>query len=64
MKKVYLFMFTGVIAIVLVIIILMNFDPKLETWGGFLAGGIIALLIVKLPSIIAYFKSKRQKGTK
>jgi amino acid transporter len=59
MKKVFLFMLVGVIAILLVIVSLMNFDPKTETWGSFIGGVIIALLIVKSPTIIAYFKSKK-----
>jgi hypothetical protein len=57
-------MFIGILAIVMIIISLMNFDPKVETWSSMLAGAAVAFLIVKLPSLIAYFKSKRQKNTK
>jgi len=54
-------MFVGILAIILVAVSLMNFDPKVETWSSFIAGGCIALLIVKSPAIIAYFKQKRAK---
>jgi hypothetical protein len=61
MKKIYLFMFVGILAIIMVAVSLMDFDPKVETWSSFIAGGSIALLIVKSPAIIAYFKQKRAK---
>jgi len=61
MKNIYLFMFVGVLAIVMIVISLMNFDPKVESWSSFIAGAAIALLIVKSPSIWAYFKQKRAK---
>ncbi|WP_295674545.1 hypothetical protein [uncultured Mucilaginibacter sp.] len=61
MGKIYLFMMVGVIAIVMVVISLMNFDPKVETWSSFIAGGAIALLLLKSPAIWAYFKQKRAK---
>ncbi|HWZ02982.1 MAG TPA: hypothetical protein VNX40_05175 [Mucilaginibacter sp.] len=61
MKNIYLYMFVGILAIIMVVISLMNFDPKVETWSSFIAGGAIALLIVKSPAIWAYFKQKRAK---
>jgi hypothetical protein len=61
MRNIYLFMFVGVLAIVMIIISLMNFDPKVESWSSFIAGAAIALLIVKSPSIWAYFKQRRAK---
>ena len=54
-------MFVGVIAIILVIISLMNFNPKVESWSSLLAGGAIGLLIVMSPKIIAYVKDQRKK---
>jgi len=64
MKKVYLFMFIGLIAIIVVVAILMNFDPKVETWGSLVLGGAMGFLIVMSPKIIAYFKDQRKKTTK
>jgi len=61
MKNIYLFMFVGVLAIVMIIVSLMDFDPKVESWSSFIAGAAIALLIVKSPAIWAYFKQKRAK---
>ena len=61
MKKVYLFTFVGILAIIVIAVNLMNFDPKVEKWSNFIAGGIVAFIIVKTPAIIAYFKDKRQK---
>lgn len=55
-------MFIGVIAIAMIVISLMNFDPKVETWSSFIGGAAIAFLLVKLPLIIAYFKSKKQES--
>ena len=51
-------MFVGVIAIILVVVSLMTFDPKVETWSSFLGGAAIAFLLIKTPSIIAHFKKK------
>ena len=61
MKRVYIFMLTGIIAIILVIVIIMNFDPKVETWGSVVAGAAFAVLIIKFPAIAAYIKSSRNK---
>jgi len=52
-------MFIGFIAIAMIAVSLMNFDPKVETWSSFIAGAAIAFLLVKMPSIIAYYKNKR-----
>jgi hypothetical protein len=59
MKKVYLFVFIGIIAIVMVVVELINFDPKDETWGFPLLGACIAIVIIKFPSIIRWFKNKK-----
>jgi len=54
-------MFIGVIAIIMIVVSFMNFDPKVETWSSFIGGAAIALLIVKSPAILAFFKQKRAK---
>lgn len=54
-------MFVGILALIMIVVSLMNFDPKVETWSSFIAGGAIALLILKSPAIWAYFKQKRAK---
>jgi hypothetical protein len=64
MKRFYLFIFIGVLALAMIVVSLMNFNPAVDTWGSLFAGAAMGLLIVKLPSIIAYFKSKRQKNVK
>jgi hypothetical protein len=63
MKRMYLFIFIGILAIIMIVVSFMNFDPKVETWSSVIAGGCIGLLIVKMPAIIAYFKNAR-KNTK
>jgi hypothetical protein len=64
MKKFYLFIFIGILAVVMIVVSLMNFNPKVDTWSSLFAGAAIGLLIVKLPSIIAHFKKTRQKNAK
>lgn len=60
MKKIFIYLFVAIIAIVLITVSLMNFDPKTETWTSLLAGAAVGFLLVKLPSIIAYFKSRKK----
>jgi len=64
MKKIYLFVFIGILALVMIVVSVMDFNPKVETWSSVFAGAAIGLLIVKLPSIIAYLKSRKQKNAK
>lgn len=64
MKKVYLFLFIGVVAIAAIVISLMNFNPSVETWSSLLAGGAIGFLIVKTPAIIDMVKKRKQKSAK
>ncbi|TWI93902.1 hypothetical protein JN11_04912 [Mucilaginibacter frigoritolerans] len=58
MKKVYLFVFIGIIAIVMVVVELVNIDPKDESWGFTILGACIAIVIIKSPSIFRWFKNK------
>jgi hypothetical protein len=60
MKNISLFMLVGVLAIVMTVVSFMGFDPKVDTWSSFIAGGAIAFLLIKSRSIIAYIKSKKQ----
>lgn len=53
-------MLVGVLAIVMTVVSFMGFDPKVDTWSSFIAGGAIAFLLIKSRSIIAYIKSKKQ----
>jgi len=64
MKKFYLFIFIGILAIVMIVVSLMNFNPKVDTWSSLFAGAAIGFLIVRLPSIIVHFKKARQKNAK
>ena len=64
MKKVYLFIFIAILAVGMIVVSVMNFDPKVEKWGSVFAGAAVGLLIVKLPAIIAYLKSKGQNNNK
>jgi hypothetical protein len=59
MKKVYLFVFIGILAIAMVVVELINFDPKDESWGFTILGACIAIVIIKSPSIIRWFKNKK-----
>jgi hypothetical protein len=64
MKRVYLLIFIGVIAIVVIAFSVISFDPKNDTWVSLLIGVAVGFLIVKAPSIISYFKAKQQKSAK
>jgi len=64
MKKVYLFIFVGILAIVLIVLSLMNFNPVVETWTSLFGGAAIGFFIVGAPSIWAWYKKSRQKNTK
>jgi hypothetical protein len=54
-------MFVCLIAIIMLVIGLLNFDPKVETWSSMIAGAAVALLILKSPPIRVYLKQKRAK---
>jgi len=64
MKKVYLFLFIGILAIVLIVLSLMNFNPAVETWTSLFGGAAIGFFIVGAPSIWAWYKKNRPKNTK
>jgi uncharacterized membrane protein len=64
MKKIFIYLFVAIIAIILVVVNIMNYDPKTETWSSVLLGAGVGFLIVKLPSIVAYFKGRQQKSVK
>jgi len=59
MKKVYLFVFIGIIAIVMVVVELINIDPKNESWGFTILGAFIAVVIIKSPAILKWIKNKK-----
>jgi purine-cytosine permease-like protein len=58
MKKVYLYLFIGIVAIILMTVVVFNFDPKTETWGSLLLGALFGYLFFKV------IKSRRQKSAK
>jgi len=60
MKKFYLFIFIGVAAIIAIVVILINFNPKAETWTGLFIGAAAGLLTVKGPAIFAWLKKRKQ----
>lgn len=64
MKKIYLFLFISIVAVVMIVISLMNFNSKVESWSSVFAGAAVGLLIIKFPTITAYLKSKKQKDAK
>ena len=39
-------MFIGVIAIIMIVVSFMNFDPKVETWSSFIGGAAMLLVIL------------------
>jgi nitrate/nitrite transporter NarK len=64
MKRVYLFMFIGILAVVMIVVSLMNFNHTVESWSSLLAGAAIGLFILGIPSIRAWYKKTRQKNIK
>jgi uncharacterized membrane protein len=58
MRKVYLYLLIGIIAIVLMTVIVFNYDPKTETWSGLLLGALFGFLFYRT------IKSRRQKNVK
>jgi hypothetical protein len=58
MKKAYIYLFIGIIAIVLMTVIVFNYDPKTETWSGLLLGALFGFLFYRT------IKSRRQKKVK
>jgi len=60
MKKAYVFMFVGVLAIVMIVISVMNFDPKVDTWSSLIAGAGIGFLIVKMPAILSLIRNRKK----
>ena len=60
MKKAYLFMFVGVIALAMIVISVMNFDPKVDTWSSLIAGAGIGFLIVKMPVILSLIRNRKK----
>jgi pilus assembly protein TadC len=62
MKKVYLFSAIAVVAVVMIVLSFMNFNPKVETWSSLIAGVLIGLLILGAPTIIAWFKNIRKQN--
>jgi len=60
MKK-YLYLFVGIVAIILLTITVFNFDPKTETWSSLFMGAAFGYLLYKAPSMI---KNRKQKSVK
>jgi hypothetical protein len=58
--KFYLLIFAGIIAISLAVFSILTVNPQAETWSSIALGGVLGLIIVKLPAIIAMFKKKTQ----
>lgn len=58
MNKFYLFIFIGIAAVVAIVVILINFNPKAETWTGLFIGAVAGLLTVKGPAIFAWLKKR------
>ena len=61
MKKVYLYLFIGIVAIILMTVVVFNFDPKTETWSSLLLGALFGYLLFKMPSTIRNIKQKKVK---
>jgi hypothetical protein len=64
MKRVYLFLLAGVLAIVAIVVSIMNFNPDVERWSSLFGGAALGFLIVGMPSIISWFKKRGQKSAK
>ncbi|WP_428328165.1 hypothetical protein [Mucilaginibacter sp.] len=64
MRKIFIYVFVAFLALIMIGVSIIGFDPAVEKWTSLIAGAAIGFLIVKLPTIIAYVKSKRQKSAK
>jgi hypothetical protein len=64
MKRVYLLIMIGIVAVVIIAVSLISFDPKNETWISLFLGAAVGFLVVGTPSIIAYVKKRRGKNPK
>ncbi len=64
MKKIYIFLFIGILAIVLIVVSLLTFDPKVETWTSLFGGAAIGFFIVGAPSLWAWYKKRQQNKIK
>ncbi|CAN5293918.1 hypothetical protein BH09BAC6_BH09BAC6_20110 [soil metagenome] len=60
MKRLYILMFVGIAAILLLIVTLINYDPNVQTWSSLLLGAAMGYLVVKSPVIVSLFKNKRK----
>ncbi|MCO5948849.1 MULTISPECIES: hypothetical protein [Mucilaginibacter] len=58
MKKVYLYLLIGIAAILLMTVVVFNFDPKTETWSSLLIGALFGYGLYKMPTIIRRLKQK------
>jgi hypothetical protein len=58
--KFYLLIFAGIIAIALAVFSILTVNPQAETWSSIALGGVIGLIIVKSPAIIAMLRKKKQ----
>ena len=62
MSKIILYLSVAIIAVILIVVSFMGLDTKTETWSSMLLGAAIGFLIVKSPTLIAYFKAKGKKA--
>jgi len=56
--KIFLYILVGIAAILIMAMIVFNFDPQTETWTSLILGGIAGFGLYKMPSLF------RKKNTK
>jgi len=61
MKRIFVYVFVGIIALVLIVVTLLGFNPAVEKWTSLVAGIALGLFLVKLPVIFHYVKKTLAK---
>jgi hypothetical protein len=59
MKRIYLYIMAGMLAAVCFEISMLGFSRLIELWSSLFAGLFIGMFLVKLPQIIAFYKTPK-----
>ncbi|HVW94559.1 MAG TPA: hypothetical protein VHA56_01155 [Mucilaginibacter sp.] len=59
--KIFIYILVGVVAIIITVVSIFNFNPETETWGSLLLGGMLGFTLYKAPSVIRNMKQRKGK---
>jgi len=59
--KIFFYILVGVAAIILLTVIVFNYDPETETWTSLLFGAAVGYGLYKLPWVIKRIKQNKTK---